>query len=406
MREEYKTLNFYRHRVQISIEGFRGDKLLATAFRQGIIAKNVRMVSDTEITAWLSYQDYKKIKKLARTVYRITIIRQAGSGAKIKEARRNSFVIIGIAMSAAIILVRSLFVAEIVVEGYKAIPEQSLRQCLAESGIHEGAYRPSLKWDKARADIYDTFPQVTWVKLVYDGTVVYLDIAEASSLPEEKAGTDSLPEESAENNGAERGETENGDAENPQESLKYTNLVAAESGYIESVQPLWGEAEAEAGDFVKKGQILITGEIPIEPTTFEKDAPDRYYVKARGEVWAKVPYRLNFAQERYENPAAEAAKAKDKESGENSQRGKSTEKIIIANKQERTKEQIKAKAEQQLRLWAKENLPKNAEILNKSLNFTAKENIIEVGVTLEVRREITEEQEITVGQKNSDYRSD
>ncbi len=388
MREEYKTLNFYRHRVQISIEGFRGDKLLGAAFRKGMLLKNVRIISDTEITAWLSYTDYKKIKKLAKSAYRITIIRQAGSKAKIKEAGRNPILIIGIVMSAAIILARSLFVAEIIVDGYKAIPEQSLRQCLSQAGIYEGAYRPSIKWEKARADIFDTFPQVTWVKLVYDGTVVYLDIAE----------TDSLPEESET---AATGETKN--------ASKYTNLVAAESGYIESVQPLWGKAEAEAGDFVKKGQILISGEIPIEPTTFEEDAKDSYYVRAKGEVWARVPYRLNFAQERYKNPAAEADKKDGAgEAGEGEsvkgEAGKSPEKILIANRQERTQEQIKAKAEQQIRLWAKENLPENAEILNKSLNFTAKENIIEIGVTLEVRREITEEQEITVGQKNSDYR--
>ncbi len=391
MREEYKTLNFYRHRIQISIEGFRVDKLLSAAFQKGIMIKNVRILSDTEMIAWVSYADYKKIKKLAKSLYRITVIKQAGPGAKAREARRRPLVIVGIMVSAAIILARSLFVAEIVVSGYKAIPEQSLRQCISESGIYEGVYRPSINWDKAKADLFDTFPQVTWVRLVYDGTVVYLDIAETDSLPEEK--------EENESEEAKTGEKENAKAENPQKTITYTNLIAAESGYIESVQPLWGEAKTEAGDFVKKGQILITGEIPIEPTTFEEEDPDRYYVKARGEVWARVPYRLNFAQERYENPAAEAGKG----SG-TGDAGKSGEKILIANKQERTKEQIKAKAEQQIRLWAKENLPENAEILNKSLNFTAKENIIEIGVTLEVRREITEEQEITVGQKNSDHR--
>ena len=392
MRDEYKTLNFYRHRVQISIEGFRVDKLLSAAFQRGITIKNVRIISDTEMIAWTSYVDYKKLKKLAKSLYRITVIRQAGPGAKARAVRRRPLVIVGIMASAAIILARSLFVAEIVVSGYKAIPEQSLRQCISESGIYEGVYRPSINWDKVKADLFNTFPQVTWVRLVYDGTVVYLDIAETDSLPEEKAENES--------EGEKTGEGENEKGENPQKNIKYTNLVAAESGYIERVQPLWGEAQAEAGDFVKKGQILITGEIPIEPTTFEEEDPDRYYVKAKGQVWARVPYRLNFSQERYENPAAEAHK-----SGKTEETGKNADKILIANKQERTKEQIKAKAEQQIRLWAKENLPENAEILNKSLNFTAKENIIEIGVTLEVRREITEEQEITVGQKNSDSRN-
>lgn len=139
----------------------------------------------------------------------------------------------------------------------------------------------------------------------------------------------------------------------------------------------------------KKGQVLIGGCIPIEPTTFEEGDAKEYYVKAQGEVWARVPYRLNFAQERYKENARSLQDENAEEFAEESAKGGENEKIIIENKTERTPEEIKAKAEQQIRLWAKENLPENAEILNKSLNFTPKENIIEIGVTLEVRREIT-----------------
>ena len=207
--------------------------------------------------------------------------------------------------------------------------------------------------------------------------MVYLDIAETDDLRDSAAAE------------GDKNTDESG------EKISYTDLVAEENGYIESVQPLWGEARVEPGDYVKKGQILIGGEIPIEPTTFEENDPDRYYVKASGQVWARVPYRLNFAQERYEEPAH----LQEPQSS-------SSDKIIIANKQERTPEQIKAKADQQIRLWMKENLPENAEIINKSLNFSAKENIIEIGVTIEVRREITKEQETAVGQKISDKRGD
>ena len=69
---------------------------------------------------------------------------------------------------------------------------------------------------------------------------------------------------------------------------------------------------------------------------------------------------------------------------------------------EKTKKQVQAKANQQIRQWAKENLPENAQILNKDLNFSYKENIIEVGVTIEVRLQIGIEQELLIGQKDSD----
>lgn len=394
MRERCKELNFYRCRLQLRIEGFKADKLLNMAFRKGIFMRRICVLSETEITVWIAAGDLKKLKKLAKSLYKITVLQEKGPECGLKKIRRQPFVLLGIALAAAVIFARSLLISTVIVDGYKAIPEESLRKCLSESGIYEGAWRPDIEWEKARKTLYDTFPEITWVKLVYDGTAVYLDIAE----------TDDLRDTSRTDADGDAEDTD--DAEDTGKKITYIDLVAEKSGYVESVQPLWGEARVEAGDYVKKGQVLIGGCIPIEPTTFEEGDAKEYYVKAQGEVWARVPYRLNFAQERYKENARGLQDENAEEFAEESAKGGENEKIIIENKTERTPEEIKAKAEQQIRLWAKENLPENAEILNKSLNFTPKENIIEIGVTLEVRREITKEQETVVGQENSDHRGD
>lgn len=394
MRERCKELNFYRCRLLLRIEGFKADKLINMAFRKGIFMRRICVLSETEITVWIVASDLKKLKKLAKSLYKITVLQEKGPECGLKKIRRQPFVLLGIALAAAVIFARSLLISTVIVDGYKAIPEESLRKCLSESGIYEGAWRPDIEWEKARKTLYDTFPEITWVKLVYDGTAVFLNIAE----------TDDLRDTSRTDADGDAEDTD--DAEDTGKKITYTDLVAEKSGYVESVQPLWGEARVEAGDYVKKGQVLIGGCIPIEPTTFEEGDAKEYYVKAQGEVWARVPYRLNFAQERYKENARGLQDENAEEFAEESAQGGENEKIIIENKTERTPEEIKAKAEQQIRLWAKENLPENAEILNKSLNFTPKENIIEIGVTLEVRREITKEQETVVGQENSDHRGD
>ena len=180
-------------------------------------------------------------------------------------------------------------------------------------------------------------------------------------------------------------------------------------------------------------------------------------MRARGEVWARVPYRLTFRQERYlrsaqvesEQTGAYAAQSgqaaqmkqtqsedaqsrqtvqmkqtqsEDAQSGQAAQPGQTQNEdaragkagasdtqggpAVVSNRVEKTQEQAKAKVEQQIRIWAKENLPENAEIVKKSLNFTQKENIIEVGVTLEVRRQIGKEQEIVFGTEDSTQQRD
>ncbi len=76
----------------------------------------------------------------------------------------------------------------------------------------------------------------------------------------------------------------------------------------------------------------------------------------------------------------------------------------VVNKVEKTEAQAKKKAEQQIRAWAKENLPENAEIVKKSLKFSADGNIIKVSVLFEVRQQIGIQQEEFIGTEITDTR--
>ena len=79
---------------------------------------------------------------------------------------------------------------------------------------------------------------------------------------------------------------------------------------------------------------------------------------------------------------------------------------VVVSKAEKTEEQAKRKAEQQIRTWEKENLPETAEILKKSLKFSRDGNIIKVSVLLEVRQQIAIPQEELIGKKITDTRND
>ena len=296
-----------------------------------------------------------------------------GMAASMAAARPAA--VIGTILAAAIVLVQSLFISEIRIDGYRAIPEEELRRCLEEAGVSPGVFRPSVDWQKAEDALENTFPQLSWVQLVYDGRVIYLNISEDTSKILSKDAD------------------KNPDIFTPAQKREEgcVSIYADCSGYIESVNTLWGLAKVEPGDFVKKGQELISGVVTMEPTTFEEGWPTEYYVRARGEIIALVPYHEVFSQERYIRGAVASSKNEGNEGPD-----------MVADRIEKTKKQAEAVVNQQIRLWAKENLPEKAEIANKSLNFSYKKNIIEVGVTLEVRREIGIEKEIVVGQENSD----
>ena len=454
MKARSKKLNFYSDRIEVRIEGFQIGKLLDAAARSGILLRAIRVDNETAARAEIAACDLKQLQKLAGARYRVTPQVRRGVVYQTRALLRRPMLVIGVLLAASMVIAESFFVAAVTIDGYRAIPESALRDCLAASGVREGVYRPGIDWGQAEAALFETFPQIMWVRLVYDGRLVVLEVAET--------GHQII-----------RGESELAADEEelfipkPEPQNGYCNIVAAHSGYIERIDPLWGDAMAEPGDYVKKGQILIRGQIPIETTTFDENAPKEYYVRARGEVWARVPYRLTFRQERYlrsaqverEQTGAYAAQSgqaqsedaqsgqaaqmkqtqsedaqsrqtaqmkqtqsEDAQSGqaaqpgqtqnENAQAGKADASdtqggpAVLSNRVEKTQEQAKAKVEQQIRIWAKENLPENAEIVKKSLNFTQKENIIEVGVTLEVRRQIGKEQEIVFGTEDSTQQRD
>ena len=178
MRARFKKWNFYSDRVEVCIEGFQIGKLLDAAAKNGILLRSVRVYAETEAQAEIAACDLKRLQKLAGARYRVKPKARRGAVYQTRAFLRRPVLAIGVLLAAAIVIAESFFVAAIEVDGYRAIPESELRACLAESGIREGTYRPGIDWERAETAIFETFPQIMWVRLVYDGRLVVLEVAE------------------------------------------------------------------------------------------------------------------------------------------------------------------------------------------------------------------------------------
>lgn len=373
--EKYSELSFFKERVHIRIEGFRIDRLIDKAFRNGINMKSVQLKSETELVCWISAEELKQLRRLAKSAYRITVLNSHGPAPFVRNFTRKPGLVLGCLIVCIMVGLQGFFIETIQINGYGGIPEEELLACLAEEGIVRGALRTEIDWAKAEDKIYATFPQVTWAQLVYSGRMVILNISETSH---DVYGID-VPSEQTD---------EHSSKEHSSEERKYTNVVAACDGYVEEIQAYWGKAMVEKGDYVEAGQILISGR--MESEKLEGD----YLVNAKGQVWAIVPYNQVFMQERYLWGEASSASSAAGEASKNA----------VVNKVEKTEAQAKKKVEQQIRAWAKENLPENAEIVKKSLKFSADGNIIKVSVLFEVRQQIGIQQEEFIGTEITDTR--
>ena len=72
MKARYRELNFSAHRIKIKIEGFRIDRLLDKAMKKGLDLRNIRIISSLQAECWTTPDDLKELKRLAKSLYKIT----------------------------------------------------------------------------------------------------------------------------------------------------------------------------------------------------------------------------------------------------------------------------------------------------------------------------------------------
>ena len=395
----WNNSSFTEHYRKIKIEGFQPDKLVDRCIRDRIRLRGITFVSNLELTLFVSDRDFKKLKKMAGNRYKITILGNGGCRYWLGFLRNRKITILGMILFAAFLYYQSLFVVEIRIDGYEKISEASLRETLAEAGLYEGC-RKKLDVDSIKIRIYEEYDNISWAGITLDGNLAQVKISEGAN-PIKKEETKVAKK-------------------------KPCNIVADKAGYISSVDPEEGLRAVKDGAYVKKGDVLITGKIPLNSTAYGTDSEDKTetYVHAAGTVEAKIPQRLHFFAEAYERIKKETGRCiwGISINGHNPAKALNTyETCIVETKnlfnivkpfrlkvdlvcvkevrisqRKAGNRELKKAVNAQVRRYVKENLPESTQILNKSLNFSREKNIITIGVTLETLQKIGIEEEIVV----------
>ena len=394
----WKKYSFLAHRKTVRIDGFEINRLISVCMKQHIRFKNLIYIDDTAVETLIREEDLVKLKQIAGNRYRISVKSSGGYMPFLMYIWKRKTTIIGIGIFVFLIIYQSLFVAEIQVTGYKSISETEIRQTLAEAGLYEGA-RIKPDTSDIKLAVFSMSDNITYISVKYEGRKAIVDIVEAEYREIKK-----------------------------DKNTRPCNIVSDTDCYIDTIKVYNGERNVREGQYVKKGKVLISGRVPMESTAYGTPAEKikEYYVHAEGEVTGIRPCEYIFYEEKQEYikektgrfiPYINVRLGDMIFSSENitgsfkiSQREafKTLKSTIIPvkietgrineiqlKKHKRSKADIKKAAEARLRAEIKENLPEDAQIINKSLKFSSEENIIVIYVQLEVRQKIGKEEEIT-----------
>ncbi len=373
--------------------------MINKCIKQGIVIRNLKWKNRLESTAEVNEEDFYRLKKAAGLSYRITVLDEGGAVPLIKAMKKNIAAIIGAFLLGALIFYQSLFIAEIRIDGYRSISEESLRQVMADAGLYEGAKKPH-DYDSIKKALYTNFDNITWAGIYEDGRLIRVTIAEAS-----------------ENEEAETADTDPAD------------IVASRSGMIESVTPLQGNALVEKGDYVNEGDVLISGEFEYQSSDYSRgDDIFIMYSHAEGSAMARTPYRLTYYLEknrrikertgreipgislRFGDAEIDTASAFNQYAT-----AVRTEKTILdivnpipvkisivkieevrIKEEHADMEKTRSVVEAAIRQYQRENMKDGAEIVGSSVDYSESEGVIKADILLEVLEDIGKEKPIKV----------
>ena len=257
----FLALWYYLHGyVMITVSGFSVERFVNMATFRGIYLWNIQP-KGSSIQMNVSSKGYSLLKECAeKTGCQYHIVRRCGLPALIRKYKKRKILAFGILFFVAALYTLSSFVWTIEVEGNERIAKEDILTACENIGMSAGKLKWNMHTDEVTQKLLETFPDISWVSVSIKGTNALVKIVEAIPQPEMI------------------------------DKITPSDLIAKKDSVIQSITTEAGTPIVQSGDVVKKGALLISGEVII--TAGEEAEVGREYIHARGTILGKVWYNL------------------------------------------------------------------------------------------------------------------
>lgn len=252
---ENRFLNYLRGHVRIRIRGNSYDRFLNLCAFHGIFLWDLRPCGEA-YEANVTVKDFKKLKEIVKKSHAsVVIIRRQGLPFFIHKYRKRKFYLVSIACAVFFMFWLSAHIWNITVDGNLSQSDDVIFEYLNTQGICHGMLKSKVDCKELAAEIRNYFSDFAWVAAELQGTRLLIHVKE----------------------GVLGNETDTDGKE-----LTPTSLAAAKSGTVVSILVRSGRPLVEAGDTVEKGDLLVSGLLPIYNDSGELSS--RQYVASDADV--------------------------------------------------------------------------------------------------------------------------
>lgn len=247
--------NYFGGYVTVSISGRQPERFINLCMQKNIYIWNLNRLGD-KIEFNISKKAFFLIRHIAfRTGIRVRILKKNGFFLLLRKLKKRKLLISVFLVFFILINILSSFVLKIEILNETDIPEEKIIAKLSEIDLKKFSLRSNIDVKEISIALRNGFDSVAWVGVYEKGTRVVIDIKGRVKPPAivEK----NIP----------------------------CNLVAKRDGIVKSLTAENGEKSVAPGQMVKKGQVLISGVLPI------KNSEEKRYVHSMGSVMADTEYK-------------------------------------------------------------------------------------------------------------------
>lgn len=221
--------------VRIRITGGSYDRFLNLCAHHGIRLWRL-LPRGVSYEACVTNRDFRRLKGLVRKSHvKIRITERHGLPFFLHRYRKRKIYAAGILAAALFMTWLSSHIWKITIDGNLSQTDDIIFEYLEQEGICHGMAKAGVDCKALASQIRNYFTQFSWVAVELKGTRLQIHVTE---------GILSDPAEA--------------DA-----ALTPSSLAASEDGVVVSIYARKGLPQVEAGETVEKGQVLVTGALPV-----------------------------------------------------------------------------------------------------------------------------------------------
>lgn len=249
--------DFVRGEIEVRVESLEIEKFINIATKNKIRMWNMKKESFTTITFRMFQDQYKSLKRIVRkTGSKTKVTRKSGLRFILNKVMKRKFFVLGIGVFIGLIIVFSSLILRIEISGNKKVDNKKIMQCLETQGVTYGKFKFGLKLREVEDKVLKDINELSIVNIKIIGTKAMVNVVERNMPPE----IDNI--------------------ETP------SDIVAVKDGVVSKITALKGQEVVRIGDYVKKGDQLVSGIVKDE-----LEAPINI-VESKGEVLAKTWYEV------------------------------------------------------------------------------------------------------------------